>query len=792
MVTITAPGVEINELDLSFYNFPQPKEETQNVFITGFAAKGHTNSPYEFTNKNTDDDLINTFGTPTNEVERYFFNACSEAIKRDKVVLYAARLPYANNQSTKYNVVEYKIDSARPLSTFESGIGEHFKAADITLSNAIIADVKFEEVKIENDTIIDEYRLSQRRPADNHFIIVDKNQELYGKIPEDAQHMTLSSRYMLGILPVVTTATNAMFYQKIIANEIEVSTILTADIVSTDIVNIINDFNPISSVTALDGKNVLEDSLMVYPAASDDSSVETISKTAMAYFTPITNMADGSIARDRLKNIGIVVFKGFIDPEEGNKIKYEPIESFVGSLKQDDVDPVTGNSRFIDDIVNTNSQTIELFSNCFNAPINTATELTALTSFNDISSYSYSDITLLKTVHQHAAVLGHEELAAADKVIDTNLIATSLDKIFEKNKNINEKQIDLVVDAGVSNIAQFMTYAKKYATSCKTYDPMHYTSENDAGSKWDICDARKPGSGVATSMLNSELIDTWAKILKKYDSFCKARKDCMFLADGLRPLCVIGNRKIVTKRNFKATIGNSISPFIKYISGKVDTSYGTGNCDWYQICDPTSGVNMWMPPSVKTMDALLDATNNKFYWTVPAGVNNGLLNPYDNPSNVKVIDIAFNPTVQEAGDIYTKSWNYMTYHQDEGFCLEGQRTFQSRPTAFDRINVRRLFLYLERKVAMAAKYFIYEGNTAYNRQRLIDVITPYFEHAKINGGLFDYRLQCDDKNNTPDTIDRNELHVKVAIKPTKAIEFIECTFVALRTGASFTEAGMND
>ena len=197
-----------------------------------------------------------------------------------------------------------------------------------------------------------------------------------------------------------------------------------------------------------------------------------------------------------------------------------------------------------------------------------------------------------------------------------------------------------------------------------------------------------------------------------------------------------------------------------------------------------------MPPSVKAMCVTLDTTNSKFYWSVPAGVNNGRLNPADNKSKSIVNDIAFNPTVEEAGGIYTKSWNYCTWYRDDGYVLEGQRTFQQRPTAFDRINVRRLFLYLERKVMQAAKYFIYESNTAYTRQRLIDTITPYFEDAKINGGIFDYRLQCDEKNNTQDTIDRNELHVKCAIKPAKSIEFVEIVFTALRTSASFTEIGM--
>ena len=116
MVTITAPGTEIKEIDLSFYDFPQPREETQNVLVTGFAAKGHNNYPYEFTNKNTDDDLIATFGTPTTEAERYFFNTCSEAIKREKTVLYATRLPYANDAGKTYNAVKYTIDDIGSIS----------------------------------------------------------------------------------------------------------------------------------------------------------------------------------------------------------------------------------------------------------------------------------------------------------------------------------------------------------------------------------------------------------------------------------------------------------------------------------------------------------------------------------------------------------------------------------------------------------------------------------------------------------------------------------------------------
>ena len=221
MVTITAPGVELNELDLSFYDFPQPKEETQNVFINGFATQGHINSPYKFTSKSSDDDLIRTFGTPTNEAERYFYNACSEAIKRDKVVLYANRLPYNNTSTTNFNYAEYAIGDVKALPTkVDVPVEDLIEVGDIMVSaDASLAGKNYAEIKSVagkplscSAAVMEEYRTGTRRPATNHFIIVDKNQEIYEKIPVDAKHMTLKSRYLLGVLPVVTTATNAMYY----------------------------------------------------------------------------------------------------------------------------------------------------------------------------------------------------------------------------------------------------------------------------------------------------------------------------------------------------------------------------------------------------------------------------------------------------------------------------------------------------------------------------------------------------------------------------------------------------
>jgi phage tail sheath protein FI len=114
--------------------------------------------------------------------------------------------------------------------------------------------------------------------------------------------------------------------------------------------------------------------------------------------------------------------------------------------------------------------------------------------------------------------------------------------------------------------------------------------------------------------------------------------------------------------------------------------------------------------------------------------------------------------------------------------IYGQKTFINYQSAFDRLNVRNLFLHLEKQVTVALNRFVFEPNTIPTRNRVILRLTPLFEAAKRNEGLYDYRLICDERNNTPDTIDRNELRLAVYIQPVRTAEFILADFVATRTG----------
>lgn len=166
-------------------------------------------------------------------------------------------------------------------------------------------------------------------------------------------------------------------------------------------------------------------------------------------------------------------------------------------------------------------------------------------------------------------------------------------------------------------------------------------------------------------------------------------------------------------------------------------------------------------------------------WIAPAGLNRGAIN--------SIVDLGFNPNQKQRDFLYTISINPIVSFARDGFVVFGQKTLQNKPSAFDRVNVRRLFLTLERATQKSLKYFVFESNTEFTRTRLKNTITPVFELAKNTEGLYDYLIICDERNNTPDVIDRNELAVDVYIKPVKAAEFILVNFIATRTGQNFQE-----
>ena len=170
---------------------------------------------------------------------------------------------------------------------------------------------------------------------------------------------------------------------------------------------------------------------------------------------------------------------------------------------------------------------------------------------------------------------------------------------------------------------------------------------------------------------------------------------------------------------------------------------------------------------------------NNFPWFSPAGTARG--------SILNAIKLAYNPTKAQRDVLYTNRINPVIFSPGDGIILFGDKTGLSRASAFDRINVRRLFLFLEDAISAAAKDQLFEFNDEITRTNFVNIVEPFLRDVQAKRGITDYVVVCDQTNNTAAVIDANEFVADIFIKPARSINFIGLTFVATRTGVSFEE-----
>jgi phage tail sheath protein FI len=166
-------------------------------------------------------------------------------------------------------------------------------------------------------------------------------------------------------------------------------------------------------------------------------------------------------------------------------------------------------------------------------------------------------------------------------------------------------------------------------------------------------------------------------------------------------------------------------------------------------------------------------------WFSPAGFDRGRIK--------NVVRLAFNPNKTERDELYKVGVNPVTSFQGQGTVLFGDKTLLDRPSAFDRINVRRLFIVLEKAIATASKFLLFEFNDEFTRAQFVALVEPFLRDVRGRRGIFDFRVVCDETNNTPQVIDSNSFVGDIYIKPTRSINFIQLNFIATPTGVSFEE-----
>ena len=214
-----------------------------------------------------------------------------------------------------------------------------------------------------------------------------------------------------------------------------------------------------------------------------------------------------------------------------------------------------------------------------------------------------------------------------------------------------------------------------------------------------------------------------------------------------------------------------------------NTSYATVYANWMSVYDNYTGLQTYVPSSGFAAAKMSSTDAAVGPWGAPAGFNRGII--------TDASDIAITPNQRQRDDLYTVNLNPIANFADQGNVIFGQKTLLKKPSAFDRVNVRRTFLYLEKITKKTMQFFLFENNTLFTRTRVINTLTPFFERVKADDGLYDFMLVCDDRNNTPEVIDQNELVVDIYLKPVRTAEFILVNFAAVRTGTNFEEIVSN-
>lgn len=222
---------------------------------------------------------------------------------------------------------------------------------------------------------------------------------------------------------------------------------------------------------------------------------------------------------------------------------------------------------------------------------------------------------------------------------------------------------------------------------------------------------------------------------------------------------------------------DDIISYVNTISPRSSYAFMDGN--WKYQYDKYNDTYRWVPLNGDIAGLAANTDNVADPWFSPAGYNRGLIR--------NVIKLAWNPDKANRDELYKNSVNPVITETGQGTLLLGDKTMLARPSAFDRINVRRLFIVIEKAIANAAKYQLFEFNDEFTRAQFVNIVEPYLRDVQGRRGITAFRVVANTDNNTPEVIDRNEFIGDIYIKPARSINFIQLNFVAVRTGVSFEE-----
>ena len=266
------------------------------------------------------------------------------------------------------------------------------------------------------------------------------------------------------------------------------------------------------------------------------------------------------------------------------------------------------------------------------------------------------------------------------------------------------------------------------------------------------------GAGNSTTVINSLTQNT-----------AEVRMDCLVV-------CSPEKADVVDNGRYSGAQRDDI---IDHRNALTSSSYVVMDSGWKYMYDKYNDVYRWIPCNGDVAGTMVRTDMNRDPWYSPAGFNRGQVK--------NVVKLAYNPDKADRDQLYKKGVNPIVTFPGQGTVLFGDKTLLAKPSAFDRINVRRLFIVLEKAIARAAQFTLFEFNDEFTRSQFRNLVEPFLRDVQGRRGITDFRVVCDETNNTPEVIDRNEFIGDIYIKPDRSINFIQLNFVAVRTGVDFNE-----
>ena len=870
--TITSPGVEIRERDLSLV---APANVGTTVFVTGYTNQGPTDEVIKITSK-SELDLV--YGTPTNSAERYFYYTVRELLNSPSNI-YASRLPYGSDTgagfSSKFSALAYPAAATKGLSSYTVTLAANTSAVNLSAaqltfvtSNGSTKTVGFSSTTTAPLLTSDAYALyTGTNPAgttlvDNLSTAISSidTGETFIKVGTTLTY-TLSAAVNLFTFDFTSTPTGST----VVANnsndtfDINEGTYLlgapTHMELTEDQYNSIVDgsgfewsstsnttFNTVASLSSaavivvnkaqtgitdqFEGYYVaLGDNMNLNPATDFNSIVgvktlnSAVSSTKTFIDVPTStlqfsltstfngpansiselmeNLTDYDISTDNdddLLNVGVFKIRKSIYATESFALDYVLEDRLVGSIDYYRTITSENGGPVVNNYIGTidqGSRNVEILVNDFisnrlknssvgidGVPKKKIRVLTSsLVSNNGLNASSGFTTT---TIQSLSSSLGFADnlyglgayvgVVQEDKVLGD--IPAKIERVLDAVRNDDIYDIDIVVEGGLGTI-----YAAASGAGKNYYDETLLNTS-----------LATQLSGIRTSNAIAgeglTLRNNYNTIFNTFETFCSppyiggGRGDCVFIADPIRHILVTGtNNKVASNKN--TVFQRDIYWALRHQFENANTSYAITYANWGKVYDSYTGQQVWVPFSGFAAAAMARTDADRYPWIAPAGFTNGLV-----PTS---IDLAVSPNQKQRDELYKVNLNAVAFFPSQGQVIYGQKTLSRKPSAFDRINVRRLFLALERPTKKVSQFFVFEPNSTFTRSRLINTLTPIFDKARNTEGIQEYLIVCDERNNTPQVIDNNELVVDIYIKPIRASEFILVNFIATRTDANFQE-----